>query len=81
MTEENNKPKLKLRDGQLTVTVWENKGVKDGNEYTMFNYSLAKGYKDKEDNWKTTNTYNGDEVLRMSELIKEAKKHLCIKIE
>ncbi len=49
---ENNLPEMKFSTGGVQVTIWRNSGEK-GEFRTV---SFDKRYKDKEGNWKSTNT-------------------------
>jgi len=74
MAEAKNKPVRKYRLGNVTGTVWRNKLTfkgKDGKEVEREVESIAftKIYKDKDDNWQNTNSYNRNEVPKLLALI------------
>jgi len=56
MAEEKNKPLKKFRAGSITATIWNNTFDKDGKTQTYQTVSFERSYKDKEGNWKTTNS-------------------------
>lgn len=60
-------PEKKFRAGAITATVWENTGKnKEGKENSYRTVSFERSYKDKNDDWQTTNS------LRMNDLPKAA---------
>ncbi|WP_195820644.1 hypothetical protein [Roseobacter sp. MH60115] len=63
-----NKPVETLRDGRLKAAVWQNENDK-GRYYTV---SLAKVYEDRDGKLKETNSFSAGEMLRVSELAREA---------
>jgi hypothetical protein len=65
MAEAKNKPKRKLRLGNVTATVWENEIVVKGQKRTVESVTFSKIYKDKEGNWQNTNSYSRNEVPRL----------------
>lgn len=65
MAEAKNKPKRKLRLGNVRATVWENEIVVNGQKRTVESVTFSKFYKDKDGNWKDTNSYSRNEVPRL----------------
>jgi len=62
------KPIETLRDGRLKAAIWQNESDK-GSYYTV---SLAKVYEDREGKLRETNSFSAGEMLRVSELAREA---------
>lgn len=60
-------PQCTLRDGSLKMTIWKNKGEKG----VYFTATPAKTYK-KEDELHDCNNYSVGELLRLSELSRQA---------
>jgi len=54
-----------FRDGALSVTRWHNVS-KQGFPYETFNFQRS--YKDEEGNWKNTETFRRNDLLRIAEL-------------
>ena len=52
----NNKPVKKIRVGSVTATIW---AQKDG----FYTANLERSYKDKEGNWKTSNSFSVDDLV------------------
>lgn len=61
-------PAHKIRDGVLQVTIWRNTGDK-GNWYSVVS---TRSYKQGDDSWKETDSFNADDCLAMAELLREA---------
>ena len=61
-------PAIKFRDGTLSVTIWRNTSEK-GTYYTA---NPQRSYRTGEDAWKETDSLNSDDLLAMSELLREA---------
>jgi hypothetical protein len=61
-----NKPE-KFRDGALAVTVWKN----DGEKGPFYTATPSRSYKQGEE-WKETNSYGPDEILRLAKLLDQA---------
>ena len=51
-----NKPVRKIRVGSVTATIW----AQEGGFYTA---NLERSYKDKEGNWKNTNSFSVDDLI------------------
>ena len=66
-----NQPKLKLRDGRLTATVWENTITTDDGEETRISIDLVRNYKDGDD-WKTSSSFSPTELLKVARLAERA---------
>lgn len=62
-------PALKLRDGTLSVTIWRNTSTEGKTYYTA---NPQRSYRQGDDTWKETDSLNADDLLAMSELLREA---------
>ena len=62
-----NEPLMKLRDGLITATVWENTTGEGENEKTRLSIEIVRSYKDGDD-WKTTANFSSVELLKVSQL-------------
>ena len=68
-----NAPTATYRFGPVSLSVWENTGKsKDGKEFTTKSFQLAKNYKDKDNNWKTTNNYKVGELINVIQVAQAA---------
>ena len=63
MTNETNQPVHKVRVGNVTATVWAKPNPTG--KGTFHNVQVEKNYKTKEDEWKTTNNYNRDDLPKV----------------
>lgn len=64
-------PTLKLRDGLITATIWENTIRSDDGDKTRYSISLVRNFKDG-DIWKETSSFNPMELLRAAKLATKA---------
>ena len=60
------KPAAKIRDKNLTLTIWENKSENDTSYYSS---NLSKSYKDDANEWQETTNLSTDDLLRASNLL------------
>lgn len=51
-----NQPRSKIEYNGIEVTEWENKGSKNGREFSFRTYSVGRSYK-KGDEWQNTNAH------------------------
>lgn len=79
MTSEN-KPEKKFRAGAISATIWLNEGqTKDGKLAQYRTISLERGYKDKNDEWKSTNSFRINDLPRAALVLNEAYRYLVLK--
>lgn len=57
-----------IRDKELKASIWENEGKKG----TYFTTTFAKTYEDRNGNLKDTSVFNNSDLLRISELARQA---------
>ena len=62
-------PAHKLRDGTLSVIIWRNTSTSGQTYYTI---NPQRSYRNGDDTWKETDSLNTDDLLAMSELLREA---------
>lgn len=55
-------PVAKIRVGLITASIWE----RTGDNGTFHNVTFDRRYRDKEGNWKSTASYNADDVLALA---------------
>ena len=53
-----NKPIRTFRAGAIKASVFENQTLVKGVETKIYNVIVSKAYKDKDDNWKSTNSFS-----------------------
>lgn len=67
-----NEPIEKFRFGSIEVAVWENQ-QKNGKSRSI---SIQKSYRDKNNDWQTTNSFFENEIEILISLINKAQKFL-----
>ncbi len=70
-----NQPKLKLRDGLITATIWENTFQTDDGEKTRLSIDINRSYKDGEE-WKETSSYSPTDLLKLARLAERAYEQI-----
>lgn len=65
-------PVHKVRAGNIQVDVWENEAEKNGQKFKAYSSKVTKSYKDKDGNWKTTDSLQTAEMPKVIELLREA---------
>ena len=57
------KPLCKYQAGQVSAAVWENKATtKNGNEVDILKATVQRRYKDKNGEWKSSNSFSRNEI-------------------
>jgi len=77
-TEEKNLPEMKFRAGAVSATVWQNTGQKDGEETKYNTISIERNYKDKKDEWQSTNSMRINDLPKASLVLKKAYEYLVL---
>jgi hypothetical protein len=55
-------PVAKVRVGLITASIWENPTEKG----TFYNVTFERRYRDAEGNWKSSHSYNADDLLSLA---------------
>ena len=78
-TNTNNKPEKKFRAGGITATVWQNRGQnKNGEPVTYRTISLERNYKDKNDEWKSTNSFRTNDLPKVAMVAQKAYEYIVL---
>ena len=72
-------PEKKFAAGQISATVWNNKGSKDGKEYEFKTVTVVRNYKDKEDKWATTNNFRKSDLPKVQLVTRKAYEYVTLK--
>lgn len=64
MSDQKNRPVETLRDGNIKASIWEN----TRNENTIHSVQFRKSYRDKEGQYRDTDSFSGNDLLRLSRL-------------
>jgi len=65
----------KIRAGGVSATIWSN----TGDNGTFSTIQLDRSYKDKEDNWKTTNSFKASDIPKAMLVLEKAYEHVMLK--
>ena len=55
-------PLKKFRAGQISCALWENEAKVDGRNVVMLKATIERRYKNKEGNWKSSNSFGRNEI-------------------
>ena len=55
-------PLKKFRAGQVSCALWENEAKVNGRSVTMLKATVERRYKDKDGNWKSSNSFGRNEI-------------------
>ena len=69
---EKNQPAAEFRINGVKAVVWEN----DTRNGSMFNTTLVRVYKDKDEEWKETNSLGRDDLLAARKVLDEARSFI-----
>jgi len=73
-------PEKKFSTGSVSATIWQNTGKrKTGEEVSFRTVSFQRRYRDKEGNWKTTNTLRTNDLPKASLVLQKAYEYLVLK--
>ena len=75
-----NKPIKKYSAGTVKASIWENKKMVNGAEVSFFNVGLERSYKDG-DEWKTTNSYQLNDIASAILVLQKSFEFLRLKEE
>ena len=64
-----NTPVKSFRLGNVSASIFENDVQRDGQSRSYSNVKLEKRYRDRSGNWKSTNSFSLDELLRLQVLM------------
>lgn len=73
-----NLPERKFSVGAITATIWKNQTEKNGSVFDYRTISFERKYKDKDDNWKTTNTFRVSDLPKARLVIDKAYEYLVL---
>ena len=72
-----NKPIKRFSDRLLSVAVWKNKGTsRDGEETEFHTVSVSRSYKDRNGEFKNTNSLRPDDLSSVRDLLQQAEEFL-----
>ncbi len=74
MNEEKNHPVMEYRINGVKAVVWKNE-TRNG---SMFNTTLVRVYKDKDDQWQETTSLGRDDLLAAAKVLDQAHSFITI---
>ncbi len=75
-----NTPEKKFSTGAISATVWKNSGkTKEGEETEYRTISIDRRYKDKNDEWQSTNSLRVNDLPKAALVLTEAYKYLVLR--
>ena len=74
-------PEMKYRAGALAATIWSNETVRDGKKVEYKTVSFERSYKDKNDQWQTTNSLRTADIPKAILVLTKAYEHLALNAE
>ena len=75
-----NKPIQKFNVGAIHVSIWENEGVsKEGIVRNFNSVSIDRNYKDKQGEWKSTNSLKVNDLPKAILALQKAYEYLSLK--
>lgn len=76
--EQTQKPVKVFRAGSVKATIWSKVVKKDNKEFTFYTTTIERSYKDKEDNWKNTSSFEKDDLQKVAVVTRLAHEYLYI---
>ena len=71
-------PLKKIRSGAISATIWENQQEKDGKKFSFQSVTLERTYKDKDDNWQSTNNLRSMDLPRAILVLQKAYEFIAL---
>lgn len=70
------KPVVKFRAGQVSAAIWENEITVNGRRATMLKASVERRYKDKDGQWKSSNSFSRNEIPLAIYCLQKSFEHI-----
>ncbi len=74
-------PETKYRSGAITATIWSNEVVRDGKKVEYKSITFERSYKDKNDEWQSTNSLRTADIPKAILVLTKAYEHLALNAE
>ena len=74
-------PETKFRSGAIAATIWSNETVRDGKKVEYKTVSFERSYKDKNDQWQSTNSLRTQDLPKAILVLTKAYEHLALNAE
>ena len=74
-----NVPEKKIRAGNISATIWLNKGQTAKGETSEYRtISLERSYTDKEGKWQSSNSFRISDLPKVNAILERAYQHLVV---
>ena len=74
------KPNKKFKAGAVTAAVWANEmNDRQGNKFSVYTVAFDRNYKDRDGNWKSTNSMRVNDIPKLRLVAYEAYEYLVRK--
>ncbi len=70
------KPVAKFRAGQVTAAIWENEITVNGRRTTMLKASVERRFKDKDGQWRSSNSFSRNEIPMAIYCLQKSLEHI-----
>jgi len=74
-------PETKFRSGAIAATIWANETVRDGKKVAYKSVTFERSYKDKNDEWQSTNSLRTADIPKAILVLSKAYEHLALNAE
>jgi len=70
------KPTAKFRAGPVSAAIWENEITVNGKKAVMLKASVERRYKDKDGQWKSSNSFSRNEIPLAVYCLQKSFEHI-----
>ena len=74
-------PETKFRSGAIAATIWANETVRDGKKIVYKSVTFERSYKDKNDEWQSTNSLRTADIPKAILVLSKAYEYLALNSE
>jgi hypothetical protein len=72
-------PEAKFSTGAIQATIWKNDVEKEGQDSSFRTIVLTRRYKDKQDNWQSTNSLRVNDIPKATLVLNKAYEYLVLR--
>jgi hypothetical protein len=70
------RPVAKFRAGQVSAAIWENEITANGRKVTMLKAPVERRFKDKDGQWKSSNSFSRNEIPLAIYCLQKSLEHI-----
>lgn len=71
-------PLKSFKSGAISVAIWENSSVKDGQTFKYQTVTFERRYKDRDGSWKSTNNLRVNDIPKATLILHKAYEYLVL---